>query len=389
MNRDVGELEWGDENDEMKVLYDADGKPVLDRVYGTDEIDRLDRERDDEWERDKYTGFWKEDAGYGHPIWIDGAVSISQLERDLKKELVEMGYDHETAERRANQVYQDKVREGYRRWDTNQGKYIEIRGTQSHEEYIMQLQNDLGIDRAEAERRIKYEERTGYSTVTVLDDGTVVETTVVGTDALDYLAKTKYEELSAEWKLRVLNGYNKPVLDEAGEQIIEDDPDSPDFGKPKTERIEGTYYTEAKLKQMALDHDVDMQYVKAVIDRATEGSLLIQDGYITSRARQFLEDGVVDTMKEARALAKGELDDLGWKDGVGVTLSERLSALDLAAAEKRWEARKDLAYDTSILSAVAAIGRTAGPSVMELFFGDGDEGDGGWTSLIFDLLGGI
>ena len=139
-----------DENDEMKVLYDADGKPVLDRVYGTDEIDRLDRERDDEWERDKYTGFWKEDAGYGHPIWIDGAVSISQLERDLKKELVEMGYDHETAERRANQVYQDKVREGYRRWDTNQGKYIEIRGTQSHEEYIMQLQNDLGIDRAEA-----------------------------------------------------------------------------------------------------------------------------------------------------------------------------------------------------------------------------------------------
>lgn len=185
------------------VRYDADGNrevvyetvtapngeqhriPVMNRIWGSAELDgfveneklRLTKEGMDdedaryyadlEWkkmQRNGYSTTIEDPMGRPHQVWIEGDVGLEQSQMSLKKELMELQLDHDTAERLATEDYNEKVRRGY--WMTDgYGHPIYIHGAQDHDLRVQRIQNEFNLSRDEAEREWRRQERVGYSEV--------------------------------------------------------------------------------------------------------------------------------------------------------------------------------------------------------------------------------
>ena len=374
-----------DENGVEQIRYDQNGDTIIERVYGSDEIERLDRERDDQWARDKYTGFYHDAAGYGHPIWIAGEIGLEEERNKLAKELKQMGFDQETSERVAEQNYKDKIAQGY--WGHDGTKPVYVMGTQAYDLHVQQIANDLSIDLEEARMFLRAQEREGFNMVVEVplgidEDGETIFGTrlrrVKGTWKREDEVQSRADQLTRDgWDAqtaRITAEYEARARDRNGYWQVKQTYNPTDdtwetqydnAGRPILEWAKGSAESEAWITAEASRLKIDEAFVKDALSRATGDAAIVREGFITARAKALMSQG--KSKEEAYLQAREEseaLDSEKFKEQYGETLEERLAKMDLDAADKRADAAEKRALINASIQAIATIGAAAFPLIF-------------------------
>lgn len=374
-----------DENGVEQIRYDKNGDTIIERVYGSDEIERLDRERDDQWARDKYTGFWHDAAGYGHPIWIAGEIGLEEERNKLAKELKQMGFDQETSERVAEQNYKDKIAQGY--WGHDGTKPVYVMGTQAYDLHVQQIANDLSIDLEEARMFLRAQERQGFNMVVEVplgidEDGETIFGTrlrrVKGTWKREDEVQNRADQLTRDgWDAqtaRITAEYEARARDRNGYWQVKQTYNATDdtwetqydnAGRPILEWAKGSAESEAWITAEASRLKIDEAFVKDALSRATGDAAIVREGFITARAKALMARGLSKEKAYLQAREESEaLDSEQFKEQYGSTLEERLAKMDLDAADKRADAAEKRALINASIQAIATIGAAAFPLIF-------------------------
>tara|TARA_Y100001963_G_scaffold21288_1_gene27471 strand:+ start:6467 stop:12661 length:6195 start_codon:yes stop_codon:yes gene_type:complete len=374
-----------DENGVEQIRYDQNGDTIIERVYGSDEIERLDRERDDQWARDKYTGFWHDAADYLSPIWIAGEIGLERERNKLAKELKQMGFDQETSERVAEQNYKDKISQGY--WGHDGTKPVYVMGTQAYDLHVQQIANDLSIDLEEARMFLRAQEREGFNMVVEVplgidEDGETIFGTrlrrVKGTWKREDEVQSRADQLTRDgWDAqtaRITAEYEARARDRNGYWQVKQTYNPTDdtwetqydnAGRPILEWAKGSAESEAWITAEASRLKIDEAFVKDALSRATGDAAIVREGFITARAKALMGRGLSKEKAYLQAREESEaLDSEQFKEQYGSTLEERLAKMDLDAADKRADAAEKRALINASIQAIATLGAAAFPLIF-------------------------
>ena len=379
------------------------GEPVLRKVMGTQELqqhinneaNRLQEKGLDadiaqstaqlQWQKDQQSGFWAtiETPTGPRQTWVTGSVGLEQERMALTKEMQELGFDQQTSERRAQQAYEDKIREGYTVFKN--GKVINVRGTQDYQEHIMGLQQQFQVSEREAVQMFEEQQRVGYEKV--VDTGRTRFNTRTGKEEPVY--ETVRIEGTQEFSDRQAMRQDELVRDGWDADVARDKAQFENAEKQRTgywkmettydqggrpiEKLvwqEGSEANEANIREDAQKHDISLQDARFAHD-ATQSSLArAQQTFLQARADQLTRQG----WTRADALAEA---DRQWKsddNAIARELSVTLADKQIQANKNMFDAEGHRELMNQSIGALGSIGGSVGPSIMKYLFG-GDDGN--------------
>jgi hypothetical protein len=393
------------------------GEPVLRKVMGTQELqqhinneaNRLQEKGLDadiaqstaqlQWQKDQQSGFWAtiETPNGPRQSWVTGSVGLEQERMALSKEMQELGFDQQTSERRAQQAYEDKIREGYTVFKN--GKVINVRGTQDYQEHIMGLQQQFQVSEREAVQMYEEEQRVGYEKV--VDTGRTRFNTRTGKEEPVY--ETVRIEGTQEFSDRQASRQDELVRDGWDADVARDKAQFENSEKQRTgywkmettydqggrpiEKLvwqEGSEANEAKIREDAQKHDISLQDARFAHD-ATQSSLArAQQTFLQARADQLTRQG----WTRADALAEA---DRQWKsedNAIARELSVTLADMQIQASKNMFDAEGHRELMNQSIGALGSLGTSFGPDLIKYFTGGGDPlAPLGWTKAGFESAG--
>ncbi len=380
------------------------GEPILRRVLGTqqlqklvsDEAARLQEKGIDadiaqstaqlQWQKDQASGFWSTRVGLSgqhEQVWVTGSVGLEQERNALTKEMQELGFDQQTAERQGQEAYDDKIREGYTTYQN--GKLIDIRGTQSYEEHIIGLQQKFSITEREAVQKYQEDARVGYDKT--IDTGRTtwkngkevpvyqqihIEGTQEAQDTQnarqDTLVRDGWSEDAARNKAAFENsekqrtGYYtmKAEYDQGGNVIGE-----------TLEYVEGSQAYEDTIREDAQKHDISLEESRQMHNAAESGLQRAQNSFLSARADQLVRQG----WTRADALSEAEKTWSSNEKELDRTLSKLLADKQIDAAKNMFDAEGHRELMNQSMGAIGAIGGAVGPDIIKYLMGGDREGN--------------
>lgn len=300
--------------------------------------------------------------------WVEGTAGLEVSRVNMQMELQKAGFTQETSERIAQQAYEDKVRNGHFAPGPD-GEMQWIRGNQDHEEYMLTLQNTLGLSREQAERKWAEQQRVGYTKYeeVMTPNGPMIrEMKIEGTqDFQERLAQAERdgrEDLtSLQWELneKQRRGYFKQVGnsfewvagEEEFEQAIRDQAD--------------------EMVREGWTHDAAMQQARITATDNLEASNRAHNKFLQER-QWYYEQKSID---KADARQKAEQDWQSIEKGLDRELSRDLADKEITAEDKRLKAKQRQDNINNAVAMAASIAKDFGAGWFS------DKGD----SISYDL----
>jgi|GEM_PF-4171456 len=320
----------------------------------------------------------------GAPVvdWVPGTAGLEQAKLDLQETLQQNGFEHDTAERIANENYQDKLREGYWSRDQKTGEWNFVMGTQDWESHILTLQNQLGIDRDEATWRLEEKTRTGYEEVVEFPpgSGSYVRRYVAGTQTFEERMQNKRDALVRQgWshdaamqqarieadQMQTWGGF-RTVMTPSG---------------PRTEWVAGDQEHSESLLELQQEferegwaHEDAVEAARYIRSMSVQDKGYLQQTYMTERKWHYEN---VEGMSPEEAEAAASADWEGVADTFGEPLQMALERLRLEGRKELFDAESAVQFQAALLTS----GLTIGGDLLTDFLMPDEDGE----SLFNDL----
>ena len=274
-------------------MRDEHGNLIIEEILGRDGLERYRLELDDSFRRaglasdearfyaglsleeKKHTGsYFTIDTPDGpKEVWVNGSVGLEEAKIAQIDDLTQRGWDHETAERVADQEYDENKRLGYMRIDPRTGEAEWVVGTEGHENSLIHLRSKLGIEEMGASHSLSELTRNGYSQQVDITDA---EGNVIGTQVIHVSGTEEFAEGMADkdWRYREMSRIGYYTTDKNGEVVW----------------VEGTEEFTKTMQEDAQEYGLSIESVRHVYNSILQAAGHAFDEWSQNDQQEFLSE---------------------------------------------------------------------------------------------------